>query len=134
MCFAIGSAVFTKKADVIGRHKVAIIAASVTPICLAGLIIAARKLGIFFLYVAFGIMGMAYTPRASVVYLYAVELLPTNYRLVFGSILFFIDGCISILASFYFYKWKNSNIMMIAIGAIIAAAVIAMHFFLPETP
>lgn len=107
ICFAFGSFFFTKKADIYGRHKVGWIAASVTPICLAALILGARKFGIFFLYTAFGIMGIAYSPRASTVYLYAVEILPTNYRLLFGSTLFFIDGCISVFAAFYFYTWKN---------------------------
>jgi len=113
---------------------VACTAAAVTPICLAALIIGARKLGIFFLYAAFGIMGTAYTPRASTVYLYAVEVLPTSYRLIFGSTLFFIDGCISVFAAFYFYTWKNQNIFIIGIGALLTGAIITMHFFLPETP
>jgi MFS family permease len=105
--FAIGSFFFTKQADVYGRHKIVCIAATVTPICLSALIIGSRKLGIFFLYAVFGIMGLTYNPRGSTVYLYAVELLPVDTRLLFGSALFFTDGCISIFASVYFYYWKN---------------------------
>ncbi len=67
-------------------------------------------------------------------YLYAVELLPVETRLLFGSALFFIDGCISVFAAFYFFYWKNQNSFIIGLGTVFTTALIVMHFFLPETP
>ena len=124
--FAIGSFFFTKQADIFGRHKVTCIAAAVTPPCLAALVIGSRPLGIYFVYAMFAIMGLTYNPRGATAYLYAAELLPPRNRLFFGSTLFFIDGLVSVFASFYFYKWKNLNLALIVIGTFVASAVIVM--------
>jgi hypothetical protein len=55
----------------------------------------------------FGLLGLTYNPRGSTAYLYGAEMLPKEKRLIFGTFLFFIDGCFSIFASFYFYTFKN---------------------------
>jgi hypothetical protein len=124
--FAVGSFFFTKEADIIGRHKVVCYAASLTPIALAALVIGSRRLGIFFLYVVFGLLGLSYNPRCSTVYLYGAEMLPVRKRLTFGTILFLIDGSITILVPAYFYYWKNQFSLMIFAGAIFSGALITL--------
>jgi len=86
------------------------------------------------MYLMFAVMGLTYNPRASTVYLYAVELLPSSTRLLFGSTLFFIDGCISVSAAVYFYYWKNQNLLFFVIAALLTLSIVLMHFILPETP
>jgi hypothetical protein len=71
------------------------------------LLIFAKSLGIYFIYIIFGILGLTYNPRGSTAYLYGAEMLPKEKRLTFGTLLFFIDGCFSIFAAFYFYTFKN---------------------------
>lgn len=110
------------------------LSATVTSVGIAALIIGSRKLGIFFLYAVFGLMGLTYNPRGSTVYLFAVEMIPFNSRLMFGSALFFFDGCFSVFVSFYFYYWKNQNSLLIVLGTLFTTALVVLHFFLPETP
>lgn len=105
--FAVGSFFFTKQADIFGRHKVVCIAATMTPIGLFALIVGAKKLGIYFLYFTFGVMALSYNPRGSTSYLYALEVIPDRARLLFGTILFFFDGCFSVFTAVYFFYWKD---------------------------
>jgi len=134
VCFAVGSFFFTKQADVFGRHRVTCVAASVTPLCLAVLFVGAKSFGLFFIYLVFGILGLTYNPRGSTAYLYGAEMLPVDKRLLFGSLLFFIDGLFSVFASFYFYTFKNQNVFFIGICIIFVTALVIMALFLPETP
>ena len=110
------------------------IAATITPIGLALLIVGAKKLGIFFIYLVFGIMGLSYNPRGSTSYLYALEVIPNEARLLFGTLLFFFDGCFSVFTAVYFFYWKSQNLYLIVLGAVFTLALIVMKFFLPETP
>ena len=110
------------------------IAATITPIGLALLIVGAKKLGIFFIYLVFGIMGLSYNPRGSTSYLYALEVIPNEARLLFGTLLFFFDGCFTVFTAVYFFYWKSQNLYLIVLGAVFTLALIVMKFFLPETP
>lgn len=132
--FSIGSFFFTKQADRIGRHKVTCIAACLTPLSLAALFFGAKPLGLTFIYVVFGLLGLSYNPRGSTAYLYGAEMLPVNKRLLYGSILFFLDGCFSVFASYYFYTWKNQNLFFSIVFCVFTTALLIMIIFLPETP
>lgn len=134
VCFAIGSFTFTKQADIIGRHKVTVIASIMTPICLLVLYFGAQNSGVYLVYPVMACLAVTYNPRSSTVYLYAAEFLPPNKRLWFGSTLFFLDGCFGIFASYYFYTWKDQNLFFIIIGTIFTISLVILAFFLPETP
>lgn len=82
----------------------------------------------------FGILGISYNPRGSSAYLYGAEMLPTEKRLNFGSILFFTDGIISMSAAFYFYTFKKLNVFFFVALSIFATALVLMTILLPETP
>ena len=107
VCFAVGAFSFTKYADIYGRKKLVCVAAIFTPISLTLLLFFAKEFGLIFIYIVFGILGLTYNPRGSTVYLYSAELLPKDKRLLFGSLLFFIDGMFSVSASYYFYEFKS---------------------------
>lgn len=129
-----GAFLFTKYADIYGRKKVVCFAAIFTPISLAALLLFAQKFELFFIYIVFGILGLTYNPRGSTVYLYSAELLPKDKRLLFGSLLFFIDGMFSVSASYYFYEFKSQNAFFLFIIVGFTTAWILMIVFLPETP
>jgi len=134
VCFAVGAFFFVKQADVFGRHRVTVIAGSLTPIGLAAMYFGKDKYGIQFCYAIMAVMALAYTPRASTAYLYGAEILPPKKRLMFGTILFMIDGCFGMFAPFYFYTWKDQNTLFIIIFVVFLSALIVMQLFLPETP
>lgn len=110
------------------------IAATITPIGLAALVIGSRSLGIFFVYAIFAAMGLSYNPLGATSYLYALEVIPKEARMLFGTLLFFLDGFFSVLTSVYFFYWKSQNLYMIALGTLFTSALIIMKFYLPETP
>jgi len=80
------------------------------------------------------VAALAYNPRSSTAYLYGAEILPPKKRLLFGTLLFMLDGCFGMFAPFYFYTWKDQNFFFAIIFVVILSALITMYFFLPETP
>lgn len=82
----------------------------------------------------FGALGLTYNPRGSTAYLYGAEMLPTEKRLKFGSLVFFCDGIVSILASLYFYTYKQLNVWFIIVLVVFTTALVLMAVLLPETP
>ena len=134
IAFAVGSFLFTKQADKVGRHPVMIVASLVTPVCLTALYFGSKSLGLNFVYALMILMALAYNPRSSTAYLYATEILPPSKRLLFGTILFFIDGMVSVSAAVYFYYVGDQNLFFLIIGAIFVVALAVMLIALPETP
>jgi len=80
------------------------------------------------------VAALAYNPRSSTSYLYGAEILPPKNRLLFGMLLFMLDGCFGMFAPFYFYTWKDQNFLFVIIFVVILSALIIMYFVLPETP
>jgi hypothetical protein len=93
-----------------------------------------KKLGLIGIYIVFGLLGITYNPRGSSTYLYGAEMLPTEKRLQFGSILFFADGIVSMSSAFYFYTFKKLSVFFFVFLSIFVTALILMTFLLPETP
>lgn len=110
------------------------IAATITPLSLLILIFGYKKLGLIGIYIVFGLLGITYNPRGSSAYLYGAEMLPTEKRLMFGSCVFFCDGIVSILASFYFYTYKTLSVFFVIVLTIFTSALTLMVVLLPETP
>lgn len=75
--FTFGSLLFVRYADVYGRKPVVLLATSVTPIGILCIIFFGTTL--LNIYVIVFIMGMTYSTRTSVSYLFASEFLTDKY-------------------------------------------------------
>ena len=80
-------------------------------------------------------MGMASLGRASVGYLYMIELTPTKQQAIIGTFLQVMNTCVTIFSCIYFYFISKQWQWFILVGFTLSAITpVLTKLFLPESP
>lgn len=132
LAVALGSVLLTSYADVLGRKPFLLIAAGVTPLGLGLALVSAKDLvGI---YIMLGVVALFYNPRCSTSFLFANEMIPAKYRLLFNNIVFTSDGIISILTGYYYYKIGDQFLTFKITITLFVISLLCIYLVMPETP
>ena len=103
--FSLGSIMFTRAADKLGRKKVIVLASLVTPLGITVLLLFGKSLP--FIYATVFFIGLSYNPRSSTAYLFATEFLEKRHHLNYGQANFLFSGACQALSGWYFWQFGD---------------------------
>lgn len=80
------------------------------------------------------LIGLTYSPRSNISYLYGSEFLEERYKLKYGAINFTFVGLMNAISALWFYTYKDQDSYFLFLIILITMALLWMYLFVPESP
>jgi MFS family permease len=126
-----GSLFISRLGDIYGRKWILVGTVLVSTL---SLLIINLTSSLYTLYGFIFIFGMSAAPRYSISYVYALELVSSEYETFYGMLCMTVDSISMILFGFYFYYIKDMNGILYFLAIIQTAAIIFLIYYVPESP
>lgn len=129
--WAFGATFLPRMADMYGRKRVYLCSMIGHFTFFSAIIISRNRIATTTLMF---LLGMSSVGRATVGYLYMMELSPLKQQTIIGTLLQIFNTLVTIMACVYFYFISKQWVWFEVTGAVINFIVIICVYFMPESP